>query len=694
MKIRGKIGLIVGAMGAVTMVVVVMALAVVARYDSRLEAYENAADRAYNGERLNRLVTAVVMEARGTYAAPTLEKAEPFAKGIVDNLAKIDSLLEAWRPLVPAEEAESFNAVAKRAAEFRTFRSETARLAREVSPQAANQQGNTDENRANRKAFQGEIDALVSADRERLEAIRAEVAGISHQMSLLIAATALIGLAIGLGVALTVAVRQLSRPISALTGVMTKLSDGELETEIPMAARADEIGEMARAVEVFKRNAQAVERLNSEEGALRARSAELQTSIAEVVQAAAAGDFSHRITRDYGDPALNRFAESVNQLLSGVNAGVEETRRVIAGLSNGDLTGAMTGEFRGAFGELQTNVNETVKTLRTTLSEVRATTHDINGNSGELRSAADDLARRTEQQAASLEQTAAALDEITVAVRTSTDRAQEATVMVTEAKEAAAQSGTVVRSAVDAMGRIEQASSQISSIIGVIDEIAFQTNLLALNAGVEAARAGEAGKGFAVVAQEVRELAQRAASAAKDIKALIAKSGTEVATGVTLVQQTGSALSEIETRILAINDHIHSIATAAREQATGLAEVSSAVNQMDQVTQQNAAMVEEANAATHKLSSEADNLARMIGRFNLGAVAAAGGAPRASAPAMAPVLRAAQPAARPAPGRRPAPASVATARPVASPARAMVGNVARAFAAPAAAASADNWEEF
>ncbi|MEA3536328.1 methyl-accepting chemotaxis protein [Rhizobium sp. CC-YZS058] len=694
MKIRGKIGLIVGAMGAVTMVVVVMALAVVARYDSRLEAYENAADRAYNGERLNRLVTAVVMEARGTYAAPTLEKAEPFAKGIVDNLAKIDSLLEAWRPLVPAEEAESFNAVAKRAAEFRTFRSETARLAREVSPQAANQQGNTDENRANRKAFQGEIDALVSADRERLEAIRAEVAGISHQMSLLIAATALIGLAIGLGVALTVAVRQLSHPISALTGVMTKLSDGELETEIPMAARADEIGEMARAVEVFKRNAQAVERLNSEEGALRARSAELQTSIAEVVQAAAAGDFSHRITRDYGDPALNRFAESVNQLLSGVNAGVEETRRVIAGLSNGDLTGAMTGEFRGAFGELQTNVNETVKTLRTTLSEVRATTHDINGNSGELRSAADDLARRTEQQAASLEQTAAALDEITVAVRTSTDRAQEATVMVTEAKEAAAQSGTVVRSAVDAMGRIEQASSQISSIIGVIDEIAFQTNLLALNAGVEAARAGEAGKGFAVVAQEVRELAQRAASAAKDIKALIAKSGTEVATGVTLVQQTGSALSEIETRILAINDHIHSIATAAREQATGLAEVSSAVNQMDQVTQQNAAMVEEANAATHKLSSEADNLARMIGRFNLGAVAAAGGAPRASAPAMAPVLRAAQPAARPAPGRRPAPASVATARPVASPARAMVGNVARAFAAPAAAASADNWEEF
>ncbi len=239
---------------------------------------------------------------------------------------------------------------------------------------------------------------------------------------------------------------------------------------------------------------------------------------------------------------------------------------------------------------------------------------------------------------------------------------------MTEAKQSAAQSGEVVRNAVEAMGRIEQASSEIGQITNVIDEIAFQTNLLALNAGVEAARAGDAGKGFAVVAQEVRELAQRAASAAKDIKGLIAKSGSEVATGVKLVQETGQVLGQIETRVLKINDHIHSIAIAAREQSTGLSEVSIAVNQMDQVTQQNAAMVEEANAATHQLSAETSNLARLISHFKL---------------SDAPPLRVVAPARE-------------TARPVASPARKMLGTVARAFggASASAAVSKDSWEEF
>ncbi|MCY1484999.1 Methyl-accepting chemotaxis protein IV [compost metagenome] len=238
--------------------------------------------------------------------------------------------------------------------------------------------------------------------------------------------------------------------------------------------------------------------------------------------------------------------------------------------------------------------------------------------------------------------------------------------MVNEAKHSAAQSAAVVRNAVDAMGRIEQASSEIGQITNVIDEIAFQTNLLALNAGVEAARAGDAGKGFAVVAQEVRELAQRAASAAKDIKSLISKSGSEVATGVRLVQETGSALGEIEDRVLKINDHIHSIATAAREQSTGLSEVSTAVNQMDQVTQQNAAMVEEANAATHKLSAEANNLANLIAYFKVDNTVA-----------------------------RPVVVAREIARPVESPARRMMGNVARAFGGSSAAAVAkDDWQEF
>jgi methyl-accepting chemotaxis protein len=243
------------------------------------------------------------------------------------------------------------------------------------------------------------------------------------------------------------------------------------------------------------------------------------------------------------------------------------------------------------------------------------------------------------------------------------------------------------------MGRIEQASNEISKIINVIDEIAFQTNLLALNAGVEAARAGEAGKGFAVVAQEVRELAQRSASAAKDIKVLISKSGQAVAGGVSLVRETGKALSEISQQVNHINGHIAAIATGAREQSSGLGEINSAVNQMDQFTQKNAAMVEEATAVTHRLADSARALADMIGQFRMADHLSV--TPMASpVPTYAPVRRSAPPNTR-ATAPRPAETS---ARPVASPARKMVGNLARAFnggsSAPAANSSTDNWEEF
>ncbi|NVD37602.1 HAMP domain-containing protein [Ensifer sp. HO-A22] len=667
MKIRGKINLIVGVMSLLAIAVTGMSLLVVSQYNSRFHQYQNASERAFNGEHLNRLVTGVVMEARGIYAAPTIEKAKPFADGILKNLEKIDALFAEWRPLVPADKLGSFDALTKRADEFKAFRVETARLSQEVSPKAANEQGNNDANRANRKAFQAEIDAVVEANLATLEIVQADIASFERSVIVIILGIAGLGLAVGIGTAFYIGTNHLSRPILDLTGKMKLLAGGDLSADVPFADRKDEIGEMAAAVQIFKQNGLAVRDLNAQEAALREKSADLQTSIGVVVSAAAAGDFTKRIGKDYENEDLNRFASSVNELVGSVDAGIAETRRVIASLAGGDLTQSMNGQFQGAFAELQKNVNETLSTLQKTLREVRVTTDSINGNSSELRSAADDLSKRTEQQAAALEETSAALDEITVAVRSSTERAQEATVMVNEAKESAAESAAVVRNAVEAMGRIEQASSEIGQITNVIDEIAFQTNLLALNAGVEAARAGDAGKGFAVVAQEVRELAQRAASAAKDIKSLISKSGSEVATGVRLVQETGSALGEIEERVLKINDHIHSIATAAREQSTGLGEVSTAVNQMDQVTQQNAAMVEEANAATHKLSAEANNLASLIAYFKLDGTQAA----RTIAPARE------------------------TSRPVESPARRMMGNVARAFSGGSSAAVArDNWEEF
>ncbi|WP_105385133.1 methyl-accepting chemotaxis protein [Neorhizobium alkalisoli] len=457
--------------------------------------------------------------------------------------------------------------------------------------------------------------------------------------------------------------RGVAAPIGSTTHVMRTLADGNLNVAVPFTDLKNELGEMARAVEVFKQNGIRVRELNAQEAALQAKSADLQSSIGEVVSAAVAGDFTRRISKDYDNADLNRFAAQVNELVTSVDRGVAETRRVISALAEGDLTETMRGEFQGAFGELQANVNQTMANLRSVLGEVRAAIDTINGGASEMRMASDDLSKRTEQQAASLEETSSALEEITVAVKSSTERALEASHMVDEARRSTEQSSAVVKDAVSAMGRIEQASGEIGQIINVIDEIAFQTNLLALNAGVEAARAGDAGKGFAVVAQEVRELAQRSAGAAKDIKALISRSGEEVGSGVKLVTATGEALGLIQGHVVKINEHVHSIATAAKEQSTGLSEVNTAVNQMDQMTQQNAAMVEESTASTNRLAEEAANLAGLIARFKLEV-----GAVRAVTPG---------------------------SKPVSSPARALTRKLAGAFGGRAATAAAvDIWEEF
>ena len=369
-----------------------------------------------------------------------------------------------------------------------------------------------------------------------------------------------------------------------------------------------------------------------------------------------------------------KFATDVTERVHAVNTIAEALNK----LAQGDLSFCVDRPFAPDFEGLRNTMNDAISQMRDTLSDVARSTDQIDTGTREISQSAEDLSKRTEQQAASLEETAAALDQITVNVSNAAKRAEEARHAAATASGNAERSGKVVADAVGAMSRIESSSNQISNIIGVIDEIAFQTNLLALNAGVEAARAGEAGKGFAVVAQEVRELAQRSAQAAKEIKGLIRNSSEEVSTGVKLVSETGEALRTIQQNIVAVNDHMEAITSSAKEQATGLSEVNSAVNQMDQVTQQNAAMVEETNAASATLAQETARLRDLIEMFQLGGTASRAslrGANHSSDNTSNRKLELAQP------GHRPVP----------SPARQLI---TRMTGRVSGGAVPDNWQEF
>ncbi|MFD1723575.1 methyl-accepting chemotaxis protein [Rhizobium viscosum] len=475
----------------------------------------------------------------------------------------------------------------------------------------------------------------------------------------------LIGIAVLAAVGISVAVAQIgiAGPMMQLRLRMTRLAEGDTASEIGGLDRGDEVGQMAKAVSIFRDNA--IERAQIEARAEADRSlSDNERRERETQKAAEAADLER---------AVNALGDGLRRL------------------SAGDLLSHIETPFVAHLDELRQDFNNSVEKLNETLHTVGSNARAISAGANEIRSSADELSKRTEQQAASVEETAAALEEITITVKDAAKRAEEASQLVARTRLGAERSGDVVRKAVAAMHQIEQSSVEIGNIIGVIDDIAFQTNLLALNAGVEAARAGEAGKGFAVVAQEVRELAQRSANAAKEIKALINTSGTHVQTGVSLVGETGKALDEIVHEVQEINQHVHAIAEAAREQSTGLQEINTAVNTMDQGTQQNAAMVEESTAASHSLATEATALNNLLGQFRLtGTGGFVASAPISTAPA------APRAAARPT-ARAPVRVAESTARPKASPARALGQKLASAFSAnssaPASSQEAD-WTEF
>jgi len=325
----------------------------------------------------------------------------------------------------------------------------------------------------------------------------------------------------------------------------------------------------------------------------------IEAEVDEVVKAAVAGDFTRRLPLEGKKEFMLNLATAMNSLCENTAGALEDLIAMVSSLADGDLTARITADYQGAFGKLKDDANTMAERIGSTIAEIKASAREVTNASAEISTSTTDLSQRTEEQAASLQETSASMEQIASTVKKNAEHAQQANQSAGGTRDVADRGGQVVAKAVDAMARIEESSRKISDIITVIDEIARQTNLLALNAAVEAARAGDAGRGFAVVASEVRSLAQRSSQAAKDIKDLITSSNSQVKDGVDLVNRAGSALNEIVESIKKVADIVSGIATASIQQATGIEDVNKALTQMDVVTQQNSALVEE-NAATAK----------------------------------------------------------------------------------------------
>jgi methyl-accepting chemotaxis protein len=423
--------------------------------------------------------------------------------------------------------------------------------------------------------------------------------------------------------------RSIGGPIQALTRDMVRLADNDFDVELAGQQRSDEIGDMARAVAVFRENAMKISQMTEAEAAriladaaARQRMmAELQAAFGQVVDAASAGDFSQRVAAKFADPELDALAVSINKLVDDFSHGVTGVGQMLAALANTDLTQRMEGDYAGAFGRLQHDVNAVADRLGEVVGRLRSTSGSLKTATGEILSGANDLSERTTKQAATIEETSAAMEQLAGTVTQNAQRARDASIKAVHVTQTAEEGGQVMNAATEAMDRISQSSAKISNIIGMIDDIAFQTNLLALNASVEAARAGDAGKGFAVVAVEVRRLAQSAAQASSDVKALIETSGGDVKSGSRLV---GEAAGKLRALLDAATDNrnlLESIANDSLEQAAAIDQVTTAVRQMDEMTQHNAALVEETNAAIEQTEAQASELDGIVEVFRVGAAA-------------------------------------------------------------------------
>ena len=457
-----------------------------------------------------------------------------------------------------------------------------------------------------------------------------------HEKTMLSAIYWSLGLAIIFGSAIALLMGSIiSKSLKTIAATMKELTEGNLDIEIPYASRADEIGQMAKSVEIFKENAQKVAQMSDDEkAAIEKRNADRAAMMAQlgeafgtVVNAAASGDFSKRCEAKFADEELNKMGVQVNELVNNVERGLKETGAVLGALAKTDLTQRVKGEYQGSFLELKKDTNAVADRLSEIVGQLRETSGELKSATGEILAGANDLSERTTKQAANVEETSATMEQLSSTVVESAQQADGASERSAQLAKTAEETGTVVEQATEAMERITSSSAKISNVIGMIDDIAFQTNLLALNASVEAARAGEAGKGFAVVAVEVRRLAQSAAEASTEVKQLIEQSAVEVTKGTGFVSSAAERLQSMIEGIQKNSTLMAGLAETSRDQASSIEEINAAVRQMDEMTQHNAALVEETNAAIEQTDSQVNALDQIIEVFKL---AGSGNIPSAS----------------------------------------------------------------